>query len=49
MHNIRKRQTPSSNSELKKPNSVPGLEPGLLRQNAVALPHVPPPLPNTVG
>ena len=31
-----------SNSELKKPKSIPGFEPGLPRQNAITLPHVPP-------
>ena len=42
----RKSPTPSenSNSELKKPKSDPGFEPGLPRQNAIALPLVPPPL-----
>ena len=29
----------------KKPKSVPGFKPGLPRQNAIALPLVPPPLP----
>ena len=28
----------------KEPNAVPGLEPGLLRQNAMVLPLAPPPL-----
>ena len=31
----------------KKPKSVPGYKPGLPRQNAIALPLVPPPLPRT--
>ena len=31
--------------KLKKPYPIPGFEPGLLRQNAVALPLAPPPLP----
>ena len=34
-----------SNSELKKPKSVQGFEPGLPRQNAMARPLVPPPQP----
>ena len=34
-----------SHSELKKPKSIPGFEPGLLRQNAIAPPLVPPPMP----
>ena len=29
----------------KKAKSVPGFKPGLLRQNAIALPLAPPPLP----
>ena len=50
LHVIRKSQTPSENrltsySELKKPKSVPGFEPGLPRPNATALPLVPPLLP----
>ena len=47
---IRKSLTPSENRVTailtwKKPKSVPRFEPGLPRQNASALPLVPPPLP----
>ena len=35
--------TPSENRKISK--SVPGFEPGSLRQNAIALPLAPPPLP----
>ena len=35
-----------SNSELKKPESILGFEPGLPRQNAVTLPLAPPPHPS---
>ena len=46
LHGIRKSPTPiDCNSELKNPKSFPGFNPGLLRQNAVALPLAPPPLP----
>ena len=34
---------------LKKAKSIPGFEPGSLRQNAIALPLAPPPLPNYCG
>ena len=33
----------------KKPESVPGFQPGLSMQNAIALPHVPPPLPTILA
>ena len=47
---IRKSPTPSENRLTailngKKPKSNPGFEPGLPRQDAIALPLVPPPLP----
>ena len=48
LHVIRKSPTPSENrltAILKKPKSDPGFEPGLPRQNAIALPLVPLPLP----
>ena len=43
------REQIDGNSEPKKPQSVPGFEPSLLGQNAVAQPLVPPPLPETLG
>ena len=50
VHVIRKSPTPSENwltaiLNWKKPKSDPGFEPGLPRQNAIALSLVPPPLP----
>ena len=50
LHIIRKSQSPSENRlaailNLKKPKYVPGYEPGLPRQNTIALPLVPPPFP----
>ena len=50
LHVIRKSPTPSENRltailNWKKPKSEPGFKPGLPRQNAIALPLVPPPLP----
>ena len=38
----RKSPTPSENFELKKSKFFPGYEPGLPRQNAIALPFAPP-------
>ena len=51
LHIIRKSPSPSENrltafQNWKKPKSVGGFEPVLPRQNAIAIPHVPPPLPS---
>ena len=42
------REQIDSNSELKKPKSVKGFELGQLRQNGIAQPLVPQPLPNEI-
>ena len=50
LHVIRKKQTPIQNRltailNCKEPESIPGFEPSLPRQNAIALPLVPQQLP----
>ena len=50
IHVIRKRSMPSKNRltvilNHTKPKSIPGFDPGLLRQKAVTLPLAPSPLP----